>query len=176
MSSLSDGWWAATVTEMIASEARAPLWNKIGEYVREERDRMRRDREGTFTFDDIDLNNRRMRGSIFADSDIKEMFGMMQKRLRGEISFEQLAEYQSAIERAVKNKSTACDSCDDGLLFAESMEISTSPFVFLCQCFQGQNRKEDYPRWSERFTKNYKPMYGKKKNAVIVIKNLELQT
>jgi hypothetical protein len=49
-----------------------------------------------------------------------------------------------------------CGKCDDGIILARNLVGPVGlPYVFVCECHVGSQRKETYPRWSLAFSKSY---------------------
>jgi hypothetical protein len=142
---LEISWFRKLVTDMIANNRQAPL---PAEFITAANQRHKRE-----YFDGIPTNAEKIhpsKNSIFSKEDIAEIFGMIKKRMTGEISFKELEEYGKMIELAVKNKKD-CALCVEGVVFSEPTQYA-SPTVSKCTCRLGSGRQENWPTYRGSYT------------------------
>lgn len=69
----------------------------------------------------------------------------------------------------------SCGSCDDGVLMAERLDVRSQPYAFICDCPAGDANPRKFPKWGGDRYNNFRPLSGKKRNNVILIKGEEIR-
>lgn len=132
---LSEEWFSKSISNLIANSRHAPLPVDIMELARIEKNmpiRFPTAKEIT-----------PIEGSVFSKEEISEIFSMMQKRIKKQISAQELGAYGQMIQSVIDHK-PKCKQCDDGVVF-ESRDAHSGPSVFKCTCMLGRRRLENWP-------------------------------
>lgn len=82
----------------------------------------------------------------------------------------------SEIKELIPNANTtvepnygSCGSCDSGILMAERIDMNAAPYAFLCDCEAGSRNPRRFPKWTDEQFNQFRPLWGKKRNQVILI-------
>lgn len=131
-------WWEKTVDKFLLTCRQAPLMDELASEIGAERERLYKQQKKQHEQDAKDFYS-----GAYQPDDVKTICQYMVKRIMGEVSDEDYAQFLKHLKEAANSNPATKDSCRDcdnsGLVFAPGN------YVYRCYCRHGQARQENYP-------------------------------